>query len=187
MLSLSNLSRINRLEEIKQQEGIKKIIEQQEFNVALLGGPSVGKTSLLRKISNNYIVSRIKIWPPIYLGLCVGGRWRSGWVFCQHKLRDDQAHDLDRGKRKRHSYIRKSVHFIQIVIEIWHPCFLLQSVWHKRPPHQKHSHAILPRQASFHRHVWLERWAHGKFSPTMAHRNPRSSKHPRSSHYGPSK
>ena len=57
MLSLSNLSRINRLEEIKQQEDIKKIIEQQEFNVALLGGPSVGKTSLLRKISNNYVVS----------------------------------------------------------------------------------------------------------------------------------
>ena len=29
-----------------------------EYQVALLGGPSVGKTSLMRKIINNYMVSK---------------------------------------------------------------------------------------------------------------------------------
>ena len=34
---------------------LAEILETYEFSVALLGGPSVGKTSLLRKIKNNYI------------------------------------------------------------------------------------------------------------------------------------
>ena len=37
------------------QQALAEILENYEFSVALLGGPSVGKTSLLRKIKNNYI------------------------------------------------------------------------------------------------------------------------------------
>ena len=37
------------------QQVLAEILENFEFSVALLGGPSVGKTSLLRKIKNNYI------------------------------------------------------------------------------------------------------------------------------------
>ena len=32
-----------------------EILSNFEFTVALLGGPCVGKTSLLRKIKNNYV------------------------------------------------------------------------------------------------------------------------------------
>ena len=37
------------------QQALAEILENYEFSIALLGGPSVGKTSLLRKIKNNYI------------------------------------------------------------------------------------------------------------------------------------
>lgn len=48
-----NLLKLKEKESDKQM--LAEIIENFEFPVALLGGPSVGKTSLLRKIKNNYI------------------------------------------------------------------------------------------------------------------------------------
>ena len=37
------------------QQALAEILENFSFSVALLGGSGVGKTSLLRKIKNNYI------------------------------------------------------------------------------------------------------------------------------------
>ena len=37
------------------QGEFKEIIENMEYQVTLLGGPFVGKTSLLTKISSNYV------------------------------------------------------------------------------------------------------------------------------------
>ena len=38
-----------------EKDRIQEILENFKYHIALLGGPGVGKTSMLNKIMNNYI------------------------------------------------------------------------------------------------------------------------------------
>ena len=43
-----------------EKDKITEILENFQYQIALLGGPGVGKTSMLNKIINNYIESDIE-------------------------------------------------------------------------------------------------------------------------------
>lgn len=46
---------LNDIENHTQLQNIQQIAENFDFQVAILGGPGVGKTSLLKKVANNYM------------------------------------------------------------------------------------------------------------------------------------
>lgn len=49
----NNLDLINQIEEQNQERKLQEILENLEFQVAVLGAPTVGKTSMLNKLVKN--------------------------------------------------------------------------------------------------------------------------------------